>query len=682
MSAPSGSPLGYLVTIGGKDKTLVTDVDNLQITIGLNDRQPQIELSIYDDLCQNPVGIMDEVVIIDQATLNPTQNFVVFPTLADLTPYYIGAPVGGGGGTVSYPGAYIQCVANGMTSADAVFGAQDIPQTLGTGAPNYAQFTIGQAYCLSGTMTITSALSNAAAVIRILYRDAAGNSLATFTSALSTSNGRMSVQGTVPANTKQITCEWGLQGTNASAGAGTIKYTNLQFEPVWFPYLQNYPTPLCASGQAGCYVLPNGTTIRQNRIFAGIVAIADPGNTSGDSDNSGYNGPSRTWDVRCKGPNWILDSIRINATYTSQQDYQIITSIASSQLAGKLTTNNVEAGITVDQRAYDYSTFTDVITDLCNTSGFTYYADNYYDLHYIAIGSTQAPYALSDSPDNVTTFPYEYWSCPRDGTQIENAVIVKGGDFTGTYTDTFTADGSTKQFTLTQSSLVEIDTITVNGTEQTKGIDGNNNFSFSNSQVLMNFPGHFFRFQNNVAAAATVICTYKYKGQVRVSEVDLSSVAQYKGVKIWGLVSDSALTTTAAAVQRALEYLNEHSTEAISPHFKTLMPLYPGQIVNITNSLEGFSSKPFLVQQVTIVLMANGVIEYEAQCGNDIPDWVRVHHRLNKITTRSKALPGEPFSSIGVTVNDSVGIGADSISVRVVAGYGDGVSVYGTAVWG
>jgi len=64
---------------------------------------------------------------------------------------------------------------------------------------------------------------------------------------------------------------------------------------------------------------------------------------------------------------------------------------------------------------------------ICALTGGSWYVDYDLHLHYFATESEIAPYAFSDTPDDVTTVAYRGLEVPDESTGLKNAVYVIGG---------------------------------------------------------------------------------------------------------------------------------------------------------------------------------------------------------------------------------------------------------------
>lgn len=70
------------------------------------------------------------------------------------------------------------------------------------------------------------------------------------------------------------------------------------------------------------------------------------------------------------------------------------------------------------------------------TTGGEQYVDHYKQLHNYAAGENiPAPFGLSDTPDDVTTFAFENLHLPEDAYQLCNAIFIQGDGISGWRTD-------------------------------------------------------------------------------------------------------------------------------------------------------------------------------------------------------------------------------------------------------
>ena len=670
-----------LCIIGGRERTLDTSYDAFSPQNSVSDHVPILQLDIIDSNSANGVYGGQEIVVFDNAN-NPTINMLLNPLLY--------APLGST--TLTQPPPNTQNPTMSWTTyvptnTALSYGTNPYGSTLifsanGLIGPTITQYTQkrliadNMQYCLSVHLDTANMQSGYAFITMNYYASTAptqagsggsGSSAllgSTYQQYAQSSSGeqRVSIIGTAPVGTKYIGVSLGIIASNQAI---SCTFRAVQLEPLWFPDLQPYPTADCNQYSANCYMMPNNLAIRQNRLFAGIIV---------DTDIVSYDGTSRILKVGCKGPSYLLQTQYANGTFQQQYDKTIIQQIINtSTLPGRLTTYGVQQGAFIDERVYDDVTLEEVLNDFVNTSNFTYFVTWYYDLVYIPLGTLNASARLSDVDSEIdynTVYPYSGWTCTRDITQLANVVNVHGAPFKRSLQDSFTADGTLKSFPLTESKPIDVTSVKVNGVEQGKGVFGNAQHTFALYQVLVDFPNHRINFQNNPANGTGIIVQYDAESQIKVQVRDVYSIDLY-GFEAFAKINDTNLTTTAAAMQRGLQELAQRAYELVTPKFHTLLALQAGQTAIITNSTElnadhtPLFKSAYQVNKSTPHLLGGGVIEYEIECGSDIPDYTRVNKRLHHTTARSKRLAGAALTGIDIVLRDSLTIGQDTLTVVV-----------------
>lgn len=693
--------MGYYLILGRRERTADLTMDNLAIQTSISDRMPQIGLELLDIGCISPVAIQQEILLIDEATSNPTHNLLLNTQMFNP----VGAQNNPQPSSNTNPNGQWNFYIPGNTSiTQATYQSSSVLEMstnnalLGSWIEQWSQpnaVADAMSYCFSIFLAAATAISNMEVILELDYYNSdapttqspggggsgghiGSTSVTIPSSSLTSSLTRYSLIGNAPSGTQFVAVSVTFLPTVASNNSGTLAVTEAQLEPLWFSsYGQSYPTPFCNGYQPNCYQLPDGTGIRQTRLFAGRVSLADPT----------YDGPDRIYSVTCQSLQYLLEIRQINKTYKATTDYAIIQDICTNWLDGMLSYNHAVQGATFD-RTYDDYYLSEVLNDLCNTTNFYAYVDHYADLHYGPIGQEQASFRVSDNQSEVngtTVLSYTQWKNPHDGTQIGNHVIVKGGNFLQTTVDPFTGDGTTTKFFLTQPQPQAVLSVQVGGVEQKKGINGNAGTTFAGGyQVLIDYSGSFLLFGTAPASNASITCQYSFNGQIRVDVYDMISYDKYK---LWfdRVVNDTTIVTTAAAQARGQQELAKYALEMQTPRFQMeVTGPVAGQILEISNTLEGLSKAPYIVQQVTLKLFANSFNLYEVQCGADIPTFSRFIKHLHKSHTRSKKVAlGNVALNTTLVIVDSVVTGVDSVAGALAASnpgsYGSGV--YGTTQW-
>lgn len=680
--------MSFVCLIDQVDRTDDTDLENFKIENTIGDRIPTIEIDMIDNPAY-PLSIISEVLLIDigpDALANPTINLLLNPLFTL-----------GTGGLGSYTKT-IQTggtVSNGptpiVTITNASLDGTSTPFHNFTGFSQVVPIVPGQTYCLSARLVSGNLIGGTTTMKLGFFNDGQDvnntNMGATFISANTTT--RATFTATAPNDATKALILIGTVLTNAT-NSGSLAIQSAQFEStVLSKRGVHYPTPDCNVNENDCLVLPDGTACRQTRVFAGIIIDTTP-----DPDRIGYpmgnqgGSPRPIVTIGCRGTAYLLESKFVSGVF-SGVDSDLIIAAVNSLLPNQIDTSNVVPGITVDARVSDDETLLEFITGFTDTSGFIHYVDNYFRLHVEPLGYTAPSFELSDQPDNVSSFGYFDWVNAIDGTQLGNRVTVHGGPFTATTEESFTANGSQKQFTLAQKQPREVISVTKGGVEQRKGILGNSKTTFTNYDVLVDFPNHTLNFASNLANTTVVTVQYVFDGQIKEQALDLQSIATYQRGNFDGIfdrkVNDTNITTSLAALQRATSELALYGSELAHPTFSCFQQLVPGQSVQVTCGQDNYFSKPFLVQKVTTTLLGNGNTQYDIECGADIPSFSRSFKRLHKAANRSKRLPGDAYTSVNLIAREGITYRGDSINVTQINQtswvYNDAGSLYGYAAY-
>jgi hypothetical protein len=591
-------------------------------------------------------------------------------------------------GTLTFPaqGTYPPGAKCTISVSNAAIGNkqayQDIP---------HGYCIVGQSYCFSAYMQITTAFVNADTFLQFLCLDVSGSTLstakATFT-ALTSGYTRVSVTGIAQADTATIRVSIGIETTVAGTNSGVVAWTGLQFEPIWFPFLYTYPTSICDFLQSDSITLPDGTATRFSRIFTGFITHR----------KVTYGGTTRYYEVTAVGVDGLLENVTlVNATYNSTTDQSIITGIVNSLFplylfanSSILMTNsplalayhNVPicvAGRSIDSIQYADATLREIINSLANQTGFLAGVDQYYNVYYYPPFYNSAPYGFSDTPDNITTFPYYDYEIEYDGTQLQNNIRVAGGTYEVQITENFTAgDGTHSQYivsgnktagfylTYPSEGTLEIPQVTFGGTLQTTAID--TGVGFGTSQTLIQYDNTHIGIATAINAGTSISVTYTYKALAYVNVLSPDSIAKY-GRSFYGKINDSNLASNASATVRGEAELEAYSDDRITMSFKTWKLLSPGQIIEFTSSLDGLSKAHFIVQKVTVrdlgydMSLGHRINEYEIHTGIYIDDFVDYFRNTQKAVNRASHDPLAAIQQTNLLQMDRISF-TDSLSIH------------------
>jgi len=115
--------------------------------------------------------------------------------------------------------------------------------------------------------------------------------------------------------------------------------------------------------------------------------------------------------------------------FGAERDDIIIDTLFDEYLPEVNTETYVDHLVAVAEVVFDACTLADMLNELCNRGGGTWYIDENKALHYFAEEGWEAPFDLSDEPDYETSFPYLTKPTKReDASNVTTRVLVAGND--------------------------------------------------------------------------------------------------------------------------------------------------------------------------------------------------------------------------------------------------------------
>ncbi len=665
-------------------------LESFSITSAVTDPMSTARFQVLEQPPALAILPQQQYICIDETGIaNPTHNFLCNGDLSH--PTGVQWSIQGISGVTLIdlaPGIQFQTV----NAANASFAYELQNVQLGYVVP-------GQKYCVSVYETVTATISGSNAVFKFDFLDSSGNILSGGASDFHTSTGggqiRIALTGTAPANAASIQVVMGMQATS-NTNSGTVQFVNVQCECEWFPNQGvSYPTPLCVSGQANCYVLPDSTVVRQTRLFAGYVQTAQ----------AEYEGTLRTWTVVVASNSILIDTFYlVNTNYVNALDSTgIINSsvnanyTTSSQFVSsgngvytQITTNHTVAGVTIDYLSVTDMTFKDVLATLANSSGFYYYVDPYFDLHYAPPGYDAAGFGLagngtapnaSPTDGSLPTYAFYSYKYVNDGSQVKNRVKVFGGKFLApAITDSFTGDGSTKNFLLSQQPY-NVQQVLNNGVDitHTTGVSGVQTLGVGGIVALYDKATPTLKFQTAPGNGNAVKITYTYENNVIIRTRDVGSIGQFGGRIFDSKINDTSLNSVAAADQRGLAELVQFSVPRGVATLTVQQYLPAGQSVQVTSGYDGLSKRPFLVQRSIYRYKGNGIYESAVELGAYNPDLVAILVSIHKALLRNPTTAGQTIVDERLMLLDTL-YATETITFTAL---GTGSSnKYGTGVYG
>ncbi len=146
--------------------------------------------------------------------------------------------------------------------------------------------------------------------------------------------------------------------------------------------------------------------------------------------------------LECRDNNYLLEGTIVSGTFTSQTDRAIILSLFSG-IAG-VSLSDVASTVTVASFSVVDQTLRAALLKLSELTGGIFYIDPDMAFHYFLSASKPASFSMSESPDLVSSFPFERetfdytteWRSPANRVKVVGAVSTGGVSIEATVNDT------------------------------------------------------------------------------------------------------------------------------------------------------------------------------------------------------------------------------------------------------
>ena len=196
-------------------------------------------------------------------------------------------------------------------------------------------------------------------------------------------------------------------------------------------------------------------------------------------------------------------------------------------------------------------------------------------------GGTTYAYQLSDTPDEVTTYPMRGKPVyDVDALDRRNKIRVIGGwTYSDIIDDSFSGTGAQTDFTLTYRPAMIIN-VTLAGVDQTVGIDFVDDPA--DFDCLVNFDTKQIKFYAAPGSLAPIHVYYRYNTRPDVTVEDSASITAMGGT-IWApTLRDDSISGTADAYAAGSAYLSQYGTT-----------LYRGQVTTVHSGTAGGTIVPW-----------------------------------------------------------------------------------------
>jgi len=329
----------------------------------------------------------------------------------------------------------------------------------------------------------------------------------------------------------------------------------------------------------------------------------------------------------------LLNTALVNKIYEDKTDKQIIQDMFTAYLPEIDTTTYIQDGLTNIRLVFNRVSLRQALETIAKNSGYDWYVDYNKKLHYFSVETNQAPFGLSDNPDNATSFPYSRLDYKRDATKIINKVTVVGGAYWSDDTSfELAANGQVTELLLpysihkptTSSSLLVYknigDDTTPNWQAQTVGTDYIH--SLDDYNCLHNYFEKLLKFASappNLKRAVKVIGRYNVPILVKArSEASYNTYGRWFEEKVvnkdidsrdWAKIEARAILAKHAFVKESGSLVCEEDG------------LTSGQQVKITNALRGIDGY-YLINKITTSILGGTHCQYKVEFGEYNPDLV------------------------------------------------------------
>jgi hypothetical protein len=328
-----------------------------------------------------------------------------------------------------------------------------------------------------------------------------------------------------------------------------------------------------------------------------------------------------------------LDRVVVNELYDDQYDVDLIITLLNKyapdidQTLLPATNNTLIPRINLRQK-----TLQNALQKIADMAGFDIYVDFEKRVRYYSPSTAAtAPFSVSDSPDNVTSFPFKVEVYDQDDNAIINRVRFYGGK-RPTTTDfvqdlSVQADGTNKTFILAYYPRNAGDGavhVKVHGVEQTLGnlggdqTDPDNKLiaDGGNAQVLIDRNAKALQFNTapTNTGAASVTCTYRYELPIVLTITAEDSYAFF-GRYFDGTISDDTVFDTTIAAQRCRILLTEQKFGLLRFVIRVRRGgLQAGQTLYVKHTLRGIDDT-FRIQSIETLPLGNGNYDYRVSLG-------------------------------------------------------------------
>ena len=210
----------------------------------------------------------------------------------------------------------------------------------------------------------------------------------------------------------------GVDDLSANIHGDSLKIEQVagEFSAVCSVKLNDLDSTLTIETRDPVTVVDNGTT-----LFAGEVADID-------ADLLSLALGGRRLTVQCRDYQILVEEAVIDGeeAYSAQADSAIIADLFSTyrpDIDATTYVSTLQGSMTI---SFADVTLREALSEICGRTGGRWYVDELMNLHYFDAEANVAAWYLSDTPDNVTSFPYQQIAEHLNGLPIVNRFLTVG----------------------------------------------------------------------------------------------------------------------------------------------------------------------------------------------------------------------------------------------------------------
>jgi hypothetical protein len=381
-----------------------------------------------------------------------------------------------------------------------------------------------------------------------------------------------------------------------------------------------------------------------------------------------------TMQVQVTATDWSfkLNKKLIAKNYAAIDPADIVKDILNNYTDGTYGQSFIQQGnFLIPSFKVNYQSVTKAIQALATLIGWDWNVDAAKNVHFFLVENNPAPFNLDDTTGNLE---WRTIDLIQDLTNMKNSVYVIGSTYPKVFTsantpDVFLADGIRTVFPLAYPYNSNLMTVTLNGVEQTIGINLQDNPA--DYEVMYSDTSRWIQF-NSTPTAGQIINVFGTATLPIVAHAsDATGIALYG--EIDDVISDTKITTVAEAYLRAQADIFQYGHAVNDLKFNTLMPgLFVGmQIVlnsAILNAIPGQGTITLTIKTIAIVGYSPFGFEYQCEAyGSDVVSLTDIMALLLQQETASTPVDDSTVVENLVPVAESI-TDSDVVSYTATAG--------------